>query len=337
MYVLAVLTRNVSSSGRRPGRRNRGQMHDHVGAPQGLDRLAVVGQIRHELVAVERSRPHQIDAQHIQAVRGELRDDRAAGLAGTARDDDARQSSGRTVRNHVLPIIRRAPCPPNRRCFRIGAGPVAVQKRAVQQTRAGNAERSSARRMSSDSVDDRARAATRRRDAGCGKKKAAATTTTPPAATTTTRAAGPAAVAERRPRHRRPRHRRRQRASKPSFDSIKNCTQLVSLGKKVSKRPSRRRPAWQQGRRFTKEVELFKALADASPSDIRGDFETLATRSPPRPRRFRRRTSRPARRPLPRSWRSSRAAGKAFSAPKVAGSREHLEAWAADELPPASQ
>ena len=66
-------------------------MHDHVGAPQRLDRLAVVGQIGDELLAVERVRTNEVDAQHVQTVRGKLRDDRTTRLAGPAGDDDARQ------------------------------------------------------------------------------------------------------------------------------------------------------------------------------------------------------------------------------------------------------
>jgi hypothetical protein len=155
---------------------------------------------------------------------------------------------------------------------------------------------------------------------GCGgKKKAAVTTSAPPAATTTattTAASGGASTTTTTP----------TTSSKPSFDSIKNCAQLEAIGKKFAAEIQ----ASASGGKFdfTKEGQLLKALADASPSDIHGDFETLATAFGAAAAAYGKANITPGKTPTPAQLASLEAAGKAFSSPKVVAAEQHLETWA---------
>ena len=101
--------------------------------------------------------------------------------------------------------------------------------------------------------------------AGCGSKKSAntttttttteATTTTTPAATTTATTSGTTTAA----------------SGLGSLGNAANCKQLESLGTAFA--------SAMQGANgdVTKEAALLKQFADQTPSDIRPDFETLAS------------------------------------------------------------
>jgi hypothetical protein len=160
---------------------------------------------------------------------------------------------------------------------------------------------------------------------GCGsKKKAAATTTTAPAVTTTattnSSGSGGGGSTTTAPTT--------TSSSKPTFDSIKNCTQLESLGKKFAAAVQASSSTSGGKLDFTKEEQLFKALADASPSEIHGDFETLATAFAASASAYQKANLKPGKTPSPAQIAALEAAGKAFSTPKVAAAEQHLEAWA---------
>jgi hypothetical protein len=162
---------------------------------------------------------------------------------------------------------------------------------------------------------------------GCGsKKKAAATTTTAPAVTTTattnsSSGSGGGGSTTTAPTT--------TSSSKPSFESIKNCAQLESLGKKFSAAIQASTGVGAGGKiDFTKEEQLFKALADASPSAIHGDFETLASAFAASAGAFQKANITAGKTPTPAQLAELEAAGKAFSAPKVAAAEQHLETWA---------
>ncbi len=169
---------------------------------------------------------------------------------------------------------------------------------------------------------------------GCGgKKKAAATTTTPPAATTTNSSSGSGGgggATTTAPTTTAP---TTTASSKPSFDSIKNCTQLESIGKKFEAAVQASSGLSAGKIDFTKEEQLFKALADASPAAIHGDFETLATAFAASAGAFQKANLTAGKTPTPAQVAELEAAGKAFSAPKVAAAEQHLEAWAATNCP----
>ena len=60
-----------------------------------------------------------------------------------------------------------------------------------------------------------------------------------------------------------------------TFASTKNCQQLMTLGVKMSE--ALRASAANGLSSIGDEADMFKALASAAPSEIRGDFETFAT------------------------------------------------------------
>jgi hypothetical protein len=160
---------------------------------------------------------------------------------------------------------------------------------------------------------------------GCGsKKKAAVTTSAAPAvtttATTTSSGGSGGGATTTTPTT--------TSSSKPTFDSIKNCAQLESIGKKFS--AAVQASAGSSGKiDFNKEQELFKALADASPSAIHGDFETLANAFSAVAKAYGKAGLTPGKTPTPAQLVALESAGKAFSAPKVAAAEQHLETWAA--------
>lgn len=159
---------------------------------------------------------------------------------------------------------------------------------------------------------------------GCGsKKKAAATTTTAPAITTTvtTNSSSGSGGGGSTPTT--------TSSSKPSFESVKNCAQLESLGKKFAA-AIQASAGTATGAKvdFAKEEQLFKALADASPSAIHGDFETLASAFAASATALQKANLTAGKTPTPAQIAALEAAGKAFSAPKVAAAEQHLQAWA---------
>ena len=156
---------------------------------------------------------------------------------------------------------------------------------------------------------------------GCGsKKKAAVTTSAAPAVTTTaTTTASSGGGSTTTPTT--------TSSSKPTFDSVKNCAQLESIGKKFS--AAVQASAGSNGKiDFNKEQELFKALADASPSAIHGDFETLASAFSAVAKAYGKADITPGKTPTPAQLVALESAAKSFSAPKVVAAEQHLETWA---------
>lgn len=160
---------------------------------------------------------------------------------------------------------------------------------------------------------------------GCGsKKKAAVTTSAPPpatttaAATTTTTAAGGGSTTTTATTT--------TSGKSPSFASAKDCAQLEGLGKKFA---AEFEAAATGGKTpdYAKEVSLFKALADAAPSDIHGDLETLASAFQTEAAAMQKANITPGKTPSASQLAALEAAGKAFSSPKVQAATQHLEAY----------
>src|SRR5579862_4354518 len=153
---------------------------------------------------------------------------------------------------------------------------------------------------------------------GCGsKKKAAVTTSAPPPATTTTAAAATTTTASSG-------GSTTTTSGKPSsFASAKDCAQLEGLGKKFAAEFA---AAATGGKTpdYAKEVSLFKALADAAPSDIRGDLETLASAFQTEAAAMQKANITPGKTPSASQLAALAVAGKAFSSPKVQAATQHL-------------
>ena len=113
------------------------------------------------------------------------------------------------------------------------------------------------------------------------------------------------------------------------LDSIKNCAQLQSLGKKFAAAVQASTGKARHGRRRSRRrIELFKALADASPSAIHGDFETLANAFAASATALQKANlTAGARRPLPPSSQSSKRRARRSARPRSQAAEQHLEAW----------
>ena len=160
---------------------------------------------------------------------------------------------------------------------------------------------------------------------GCGsKKKAAVTTSAAPPATTTTAAATTTTTASSGGSTT---TTTTTTSGKPSsFASAKDCAQLEGLGKKFS---AEFEAAATGGKTpdYAKEVSLFKALADAAPSDIHGDLETLADAFATEAAALQKAHITPGKTPTASQLAALAGAGKAFSSPKVQAATQHLEAY----------
>jgi hypothetical protein len=158
---------------------------------------------------------------------------------------------------------------------------------------------------------------------GCGSKKKAAVTTSaaPPATTTatsptTTASSGGSTTTTAT-----------TTSSKPAgFASAKDCAQLEGLGKKFS---AEFEAAATGGKTpdYAKEVSLFKSLADAAPSSVHGDLETLADAFAAEAAALQKAHITPGKTPSASQLAALAGAGKAFSAPKVLAATQHLEAY----------
>jgi hypothetical protein len=76
------------------------------------------------------------------------------------------------------------------------------------------------------------------------------------------------------------------------------------------------------------EVNAFKALANAAPSEIRGDFETFATAFAAYAQALAKTGFKPGKVPTAGQIAAMTAAAKSFSTPKLQAAEQHLSAWA---------
>jgi len=141
--------------------------------------------------------------------------------------------------------------------------------------------------------------------AGCGggKKKSAASATPP------TTAAGSTTTA----------------AGVPKFTSAKNCQQLMALGAKVSQAIQ---SSSGSASSIDNEVNAFKALANAAPAEIRGDFQTFAGAFAAYAQALAKAGFKPGKVPTAGQIAAMTAAAKSLSTPKLQAAEQHLSAWA---------
>jgi len=141
--------------------------------------------------------------------------------------------------------------------------------------------------------------------AGCGgssKKSASPTTSSTPAVATTTSSAT------------------------PKFATSKNCAQLEALGTKLAQ--ALQTTSGNAETRISNEAKLFQAYANAAPSDVRGDFQTLAAAFNTYMHALLKAGIKPGKIPTATQIAQIGAAAKAFSTPKLRAAEQHLSAWA---------
>jgi len=141
--------------------------------------------------------------------------------------------------------------------------------------------------------------------AGCGgsSKKSSASATTAPA---TTQATTTSAL--------------------PTFASTKNCAELAALGNKMSQ--ATQAASGKGSTDLAAEAKAFKAMADAAPSEIRGDFETFATAFDDYAQALAKAGYKPGTVPNAGQLAQMMKAVKAFSAPELQTAVQHITAWA---------
>ena len=144
--------------------------------------------------------------------------------------------------------------------------------------------------------------------AGCGggKKKSAASTTsgsaTTAAVTTTSKSSGT-----------------------PSFASAKNCKDLAALGAKMSQ--ALQAASGNGLSSLNDEANIFKAMASAAPSDIRGDFETFASAFSAYAEALSKAGFKPGKTPTAAQIAALTKASQSFNTPKLQAAEQHLAAW----------
>ena len=159
---------------------------------------------------------------------------------------------------------------------------------------------------------------------GCGSKKKAAVTTavTPPATTTTaaattTSSGGSTATTTTTSS---------STGKTPSFASAKDCAQLEGLGQKFAAAMAASATGGKTPD-YGQEVKLFKALADAAPSAIHGDLETISDAFSAEVGALQKANLTPGKTPTPAQLAILASASKSFSSAKVQAASKHLEAY----------
>jgi hypothetical protein len=80
--------------------------------------------------------------------------------------------------------------------------------------------------------------------------------------------------------------------------------------------------------RLRNEAKVFQEYADAAPSDVRGDFQTLASAFNTYMQALLKAGLKPGKAPTQAQIAQIQAAAKAFSTPKLRAVEQHLTAWA---------
>jgi hypothetical protein len=153
---------------------------------------------------------------------------------------------------------------------------------------------------------------------GCGSKKStattgAATTTTASAATTSTADMGGTTTVN-------------SGGSTPSFASAKNCVQLASVGQKFAQAMAAASGSGKSS--LSTAADAYKELANAAPSAIRSDFETIAAAFQGYAKALEKSGYTPGKTPTASQAVALQAAVKTFSSAKLQAASQHLSAWA---------
>lgn len=143
---------------------------------------------------------------------------------------------------------------------------------------------------------------------GSGKKSAA-----PPTTTATTATAAPTTTNS-------------GATTTPSFKSAHNCAQLASLGEQVAK--SLQATSGDLKGTIDKEDKVLQAMANAVPSEIRGDFQTFEQAFHQYLQAISKLNLKAGSVPSADQIAQLTSAAKAFSTPKLQAAEQHLSAWA---------
>jgi len=112
----------------------------------------------------------------------------------------------------------------------------------------------------------------------------------------------------------------------PKFATSKNCAQLESLGTKLSQ--ALQATSGSVETRLNKEAQLLHDYANAAPSDVRSDFQTLADAFDTYVHALLKAGIKPGQVPTQAQIAKIQAAAKEFSSAKLRTAEQHLAAWA---------
>jgi hypothetical protein len=112
----------------------------------------------------------------------------------------------------------------------------------------------------------------------------------------------------------------------PSFASAKNCQDLAGLASKVA---SSMTTSGNPATALQNEADVLQGLANAAPSDIRGDFQTFATAFTGFLHALEKAGYKPGSTTPPTAAQAAKfaKAAQAFDTPKLTKAEQHLEAW----------
>jgi hypothetical protein len=114
--------------------------------------------------------------------------------------------------------------------------------------------------------------------------------------------------------------------SATKFATAKNCAQLEALGTKLAQ--SLQATSGSTETKLENEVTIFHQFADAAPSDVRGDFQTLADALDTYVHALLKAGVKAGQVPTAAQITKIQAATKAFSTPKLRTAQQRLTAWA---------
>jgi hypothetical protein len=112
----------------------------------------------------------------------------------------------------------------------------------------------------------------------------------------------------------------------PKFATSKNCAQLEALGTKLAQALQTTSGSTEE--KLTNEVKLFHDYANSAPSEVRGDFQTLADALDTYVHALLKAGIKPGKIPTQAQIAQIQAAEKAFSTQKLQAAEQHLSAWA---------
>jgi hypothetical protein len=105
-----------------------------------------------------------------------------------------------------------------------------------------------------------------------------------------------------------------------------NCAQLKALGTKLAQ--ALQTTSGSAGTRIRNEAKVFQDYANSAPSEVRGDFQTLAKAFNTYVQALLKAGIKPGKVPTQAQIAQIQAAAKAFSTPKLRAAEQHLAAWA---------
>jgi len=114
--------------------------------------------------------------------------------------------------------------------------------------------------------------------------------------------------------------------SAPTFATAHNCAQLAALGAQVAK--SLQVTSGDLQATVANEDKVLQAMANAVPSEVRGDFQTFVGAFHTYVQALEKIGLKAGSTPTAAQIAQLTAAGKAFSSPKLQAAEQHLSAWA---------